>query len=99
MELWQKNATFSLSALSFQKDYVSLQKDSALCRFLDILNNEARASFSTNGNLRTSKLKTENAVQLFLRLMAWTSVIFRFQGFSGPPLVEYRREVCAFSVY
>ena len=51
-----------------------------------MLNSEARASFSPNGNLRTSNLKTENVVQLFPRLRARTSVIFRFQGFSGPPL-------------
>lgn len=69
-----------------------------LYRFIDILNSEARASFSPNGNLRTSNLKTENVVQLFPRLQARTSVIFRFQGFSGPPLEEYRCEVCA-SVY
>jgi len=55
-------------------------------RFIDMLNSEARASFSPNGNLRTSNLKTENVVQLFPRLQARTSVIFRFQGFSGPPL-------------
>ena len=56
---------------------------------------EQSASFLFYGNLRTpTEVKTKNVVQLFPRLIAWTSVIFRFQGFSGPPLEEYER-VCA----
>ena len=60
---------------------------------------EQSASFLFYGNLRTpTEVKTKNVVQLFPRLIAWTSVIFRFQGFSGPPLEEYER-VCASFMY
>ena len=63
--------------------------------FTDIRKKEQSASFLFYGNLRTpTEVKTKNVVQLFPRLIAWTSVIFRFQGFSGPPLEEYER-VCA----
>ena len=85
---------FRLKVLSVQKDFISLPLDSALCRFFDILNSEAPCFILTKREpekLLTfyecgQKVKVGNVVQLFPRILARTSVIFRFQGFSGPPL-------------
>ena len=83
---------FRLKVLSIQKDFISLPLDSALCRFFDILNSEAPCFILTKREpenfpaWQRAELKAENVVQLFPRILARTSVIFRFQGFSGPPL-------------
>ena len=59
-------------------------------RIIDILNSEARASFSPNGNLRTSCpaaiCEGGECRAVVSALQARTSVIFHLQGFSGPPL-------------
>ena len=62
------------------------------CHFIDILNSEAPCFILTKREpenfpaWQRTELKAENVVQLFPRILARTSVIFRFQGFSGPPL-------------
>ena len=79
------------------KDFVSLPTDTTSCRFVDILNSEAKCFILTKREPENSlsveadlKVKVGNVVQLFPRCfrvtIARTSVIFHLQGFSGPPL-------------
>ena len=85
------------------KDFVSLPTDTTSCRFVDILNSEAKCFILTKREPENSlsakadmKVKVGNVVQLFPRYIARTSVVFHLQGFLRTSVAEYRHEVCAF---
>jgi hypothetical protein len=87
------------------KDFVSLPTDTTSCRFVDILNSEAKCFILTKREPENSlsveadmKAKVGNVVQLFPRRYSADFCHIPPSRFLRTSVAEYRHEVCAFRI-